>query len=381
MASELRVDQLKYTAAGSSTNPNISLNTDGSCTFGGNIDIGNNSLLVNGQPFSTLPPQFPESAGENSTVGAVLKSDGTNAYWELSVNFADGFQITRGYPAAGYRNSSAWRNINRCTHSTFSNSNIGDRLDQSDAYTAGAQNSAMRAYVFCTANGWNNTGNYVSTFSMVTESNTGSGQTMSTSRNRTSVMKRDFKYAYVCGNNNNNPDRYDLTNDSVTTVGGSGSTGGDNPACGYGETKGWYKQGGSAYSFDWATQSWSGWGSAPGTDGTNKTWNSRLGYSYWNTAGGYRTNAALSRRDDVTGSNLGSVGKPGTTGEETFHTGMSHGFMNGMYDGGQNNTGGQCNFTTHSFGWNGSLNSQGTPGRASGAAIEYGSLATGYTGI
>ena len=99
MASELRVDQLKYTAAGSSTNPNISLNTDGSCTFGGNIDIGNNSLLVNGQPFSTLPPQFPESAGENSTVGAVLKSDGTNAYWELSVNFADGFQITRGYPA------------------------------------------------------------------------------------------------------------------------------------------------------------------------------------------------------------------------------------------------------------------------------------------
>ena len=53
---------------------------------------------------------------------------------------------------------------------------------------------------------------------------------------------------------------------------------------------------------------------------------------------------------------------------------MTHGFMNGMYDGGQNNTGGQMNFSTHSFGWNGSLNLQGTPGRASGAAIEYGTL-------
>jgi len=66
MASELRVDQLKYTAAGSSTTPNISLNTDGSVTFGGDIDIGNNDLLVNGSPFSTLPPQIPagqEGAG------------------------------------------------------------------------------------------------------------------------------------------------------------------------------------------------------------------------------------------------------------------------------------------------------------------------------
>ena len=84
MASELRVDQLKYTAAGQSTTPNISLNTDGSCTFGGDIDIGNNDLLVNGQPFSTLPEQI--ATGEGATVGAVLKSDGTNAYWEIIVN-------------------------------------------------------------------------------------------------------------------------------------------------------------------------------------------------------------------------------------------------------------------------------------------------------
>ena len=239
----------------------------------------------------------------------------------------------------------------------------------------------MRAYVFCTANGWNATGNYVSTFSMVTESNAGAGQSMSTSRNRTSVMKRDFKYAYVCGNNNNNPDRYDLTNDSVTTVSGSSNTGNDNPACGYGETKGWWKQGGTGHEYAWATQSWSGWNSPPGTDGTNKTWSSRLGYGYWNTGGGYSTNSNMSRRDDTTGSELNQTGKPGATGEETFFGGMTHGFMVGMYNGSQNNTGGQMDFSTHSFGWNGSLNSQGTPGRASGAAIEYGTLGSGYTGV
>ena len=37
--------------------------------------------------------------------------------------------------------------------------------------------------------------------------------------------------------------------------------------------------------------------------------------------------------------------------------------------------------TKYLFGLNGSLNSQGTPGRASGAAIEYGTLASGYTGV
>ena len=377
MASELRVDQLKN--SGSATT-NVTLNSDGSCTFGGNIDVGNNSLLVNGNPFSTLPEQFPEG-NENSTVGAALKSDGTNAYWDNIVGFAEGFAITRGYPAAGYKSSSAWRNINRTTCATFSNTNIGDRLDQSDAYTAGAQNTNMRAYVFCTANGWNATGNYVSTFSMVTESNAGAGQSMSTSRNRTSVMKRDFKYAYVCGNNNNNPDRYDLTNDTCTTVSGSSNTGSDNPACGYGETKGWWKQGGTGHEFTWATQSWASWSSAPGTDGSNKTWSSRLGYMYWNTQGGYQTNANMTRRDDTTGSELNQIGKPGATGEETFFTGMTHGFMVGMYNGSQNNTGGQMDFSTHSFGWNGSLNSQGTPGRASGAAIEYGTLGSGYTGV
>jgi hypothetical protein len=216
---------------------------------------------------------------------------------------------------------------------------------------------------------------------MVTETNAGTATSMATGRNRTSVMKRDFKYAYVCGDNGDNPDRFDLTTNSVTTVGGSGGSGGNNPACGYGEDNGLYKQGGNGYFFQFATQSWTSWGSPPGTDGTNKTVSTRKGFSYWNEAGGYQTNAAMTRRDSASGSNLQSVGKPGTTGEETFHTGMDYGFMNGMYNGAQNNTGGSFNYSTHSFTFSSSLNSQGPGGRASGAAIEYGTLANGYTGV
>ena len=376
MASEIRVDRIRSTAGGAVVNATV--NNDGSITFGGNVDITGN-LLQNGQPFAALPPQI--ASGEGSTVGATLKSDGTNAYWELIVEFSEGFAITRGYPAAGYQGGNAWRNVNRCTHSTFSIANLGDLIDRSDAYTAGAQNSAMKAYIYCTGNNWNTDSNYVSTFSMATESNTGAGSTMATSRNRTSIMKRDFKYAYVCGNNNDSPDRYDLTTDAVATVGGSGGSGGNNPACGYGETNGMYKQGGNAYLFQWATESWSGWSSSPGTDGTNKTLSSRRGFSYWNTAGGYQTTAAMQRRDIQTGSNQASVGKPGSTGEETFHTGVDYGFMNGMYNGAQNNTGGYFTYSTHTFSFQSSLNRQGPGGTASGAAMEYGTLATGYTGV
>jgi len=378
MASELRVDQLKYTAAGSSTTPNISLNTDGSVTMGGDLDIGSNDLLVNGQPFSTLPEQI--ASGDGATIGAVLKSDGTNAYWEIIVNFEEGFAITRGYPAAGYQSSSSWKNVNRLQHSTFTITNLGDLLTYSDAYTAGAQDASMRGYIFCSGDNWNTNSSNVSTFSMTTETNAGTATAMATARNRTSVIKRDFKYAYVCGDNGDNPDRFDLTTGSTTTIPGSGGSGGNNPACGYGEDNGMYKQGGNGYLFGFSTQSWTSWGSPPGTDGTNKTVSTRKGFSYWNEAGGYQTNTAMTRRDTASGSNLQSVGKPGTTGEETFHTGMDYGFMNGMYNGAQNNTGGSFNYSTHSFTFSSSLNSQGPGGRASGAAIEYGTLANGYTG-
>lgn len=373
MASELRVDQITYSGG---VSPNMVLNSNGSVTFQSDIDITGN-LLQNGQPFESLPDQIP-AGQQGSTVGATLKSDGTNAYWEIIVPYESGFAITRGYPAAGYRGGSAWRNVNRCTHATNSMANLGDLLDQSDAYTAGAQNTNMRAYVYCNANNWNANGTYVSTFNMTTESNTGAGTTMTTSRNRTSVMKREFRYAYVCGNGNASPDRYDLTTDTILLVGGA-NTGGDNPACGYGEENGMYDQGGNHYLFPWATESWNSW-SGTGTDGTNKTLSSRKGFSYWNEAGGYQTNAAMTRRDTKTGSNLASVGKPGTTGEETFHTGDNFGYMNGMYNGAQNNTGGIFNYSTHSFTFQSSLDSLGTSGRASAAAIEYGTLASGYTG-
>jgi hypothetical protein len=89
----------------------------------------------------------------------------------------------------------------------------------------------------------------------------------------------------------------------------------------------------------------------------------------------------MQRRDIKTGSNQASVGKPGTTGEETFHTGVDYGFMNGMYNGAQNNTGGYFTYTTHTFSFQSSLTRQGPGGTASGAAMEYGTLATGYTGV
>lgn len=374
MASELRVDQIKYGSSGSST-PNISLNTDNSTTFNGDIDVIG-TIKQNGVEFSTLPPQI--ASGEGSTVGATLKSDGTNAYWELIIPFETAFTITRGYIAAGYQNSTSWRNVNRFVHSTSTVSNLGDLLTFSDAYTTGSQNLAMKAYVFGTGDGWNATSANVSTFSMVTETNTGLTGSLAAARNFSTSMRREFRHTYIQGAGSAQLDKFNHATETsgLSTANPEGNI--NNPCAGYDENNGVMDKG-QTYLFPWATESFI---SAPGcgSDGTNKTISSRKGFSYWNEAGGYQTGAAMTRRTTATMTTLQSVNKPGVTGEETFHTGMTEGYMNGMYNGAQNNQGGRMNYTTHSFTFDNAINSVGVGGRASAAGIEFGTVATGYTG-
>ena len=69
------------------------------------------------------------------------------------------------------------------------------------------------------------------------------------------------------------------------------------------------------------------------------------------------------------------------SGEETFHTGMSKGFMCGMYNGAQNNTGVVIDYAAETFVANSNINRVGPPGSASGAGTEFGTVLTGYDGI
>ena len=370
-------------------NTTYKLNVTGDINFTG-------TLYQNGSIFKTLPTQSA------STIGATLVSDGTNAFWDttqswsgtfvgstggtvttLPYNAEDryrvGFQISRGYAMGGYQNSTSYRNVCSINHGTITLQNHGDLLTNGQGYCAGGRNLSMHGYVFIAVNGVGGTGSACSKINMNTNANLGTVN-ISIARGSTTIMQRDFKYAYVYGGGDSRPDRFNYANDTSALITNGNPEGNvNNPAGGYGATYGWTKSG-AGYNFSWAAETYAVWPNAPGTDGSNKTLSARHGYAYWNTVGGYTTAANLSKRSLVTGAEATQMTKF-NSGEETFHTGMSKGFMCGMYNGAQNNTGIVIDYAAETFVANSNINRIGPPGSASGAGTEFGTVLTGYDGI
>ena len=329
------------------------------------------SLYQNGTIFETLPSQ-----SNPGTRGAILRSDGANAYWDnQSLDRFSGGYVLRGYTLAGYKNSTSWKNVNRTDHASDTTYDLGDQISTSDAYTAGSSDGTY-AYVFHSGDNWNVNGSAINRFNMLTDTNANISTTMANSMNRTSVMRSKFLYAYTFGNGE--PNKFNHATESATLTGwangdGGGGLHGGNPACGYGELRGWHNVSNVGSWVDFATESRNSWGST-GTDGTNKTISTYTGFMYWNTGGDYRTTNNMSKRYDYSGGQVTTIGKFNgqTSGEESYHTGELKGFMVGMYDGAQNNTGAIMDYQTNSYYTKSSVNSKGPAGRASGAGVEYG---------
>ena len=389
------------TGAGSEPTPRVSISPFG------NVYIGDNSygtsyrlnvagdinftgeLYKNGSKFETLPAQSA------STIGAALRSNGTNAFWDTGGpnsgggtstlpyaaedRYRVGFQISRGYAMGGYRNSTSYKNVCSINIANNTLTNHGDILTNGQGYCAGAQNLSMYGYVMIAVNGVGGTGSTVSKINMNTSSNANT-TSINNNRSATSLMKRDFKYAYVYGGGDNRPDRFNLTNDtSALAPNGNPAGNENNPAGGNGATYGWTRRSG-AYAYAWASETYAAWPNSPGTDGSNKTMSARHGYNYWNTAGGYRTSSNLSKRSSYTGSEATQVGKF-ECGEETFFTGMNRGYMCGIYDGAQKNTGAVLNYAAETFTADSNIDRVGPPGSASGAGTEFGTVLAGYDGV
>lgn len=352
------------------TRPGYTLDVNGDVNFSGNLYQG-------GSIFKTLPTQSA------TTIGSILKSDGTNAYWAASTPedvYLNGFQISRGYAMAGYQNSTSYRNVCSINHSAITLTNHGDLLTNGQGYCAGGRDKLMNGYVFIAVNGVGGTGSSCSKINM--NNNTNAGTTnISISRSSTTIMQRDFKFAYVYGGGDSRPDKFNYTNNTSALIANGNPEGNvNNPAGGYGAQFGWTKNG-AGYNFSWATESYSTWSGAPGTDGSNKTLSARANFAYWNTAGGYTTSAPLSKRNLLTGAEIGTISSKPNQGEETWHTGMTKGFLCGMYNGAQNNQGAVVDYSSDTFTNNSTINRVGPPGSASGAGTEFGTLATGYDGI
>jgi hypothetical protein len=59
--------------------------------------------------------------------------------------------VTAGYVMGGYKSSAVWKNVNRTDHSTDTSTDLGDLLDRTGNYKAGAV-GLDRAFYFGTTN-------------------------------------------------------------------------------------------------------------------------------------------------------------------------------------------------------------------------------------
>ena len=305
-----------------------------------------------------FPDQSADRYSTNFSVGATLKSDGTNTYWAFDAGDNDWSSAriwTHGYVAGGYKNSSAWRTVNRTVHSTDVTTNIGDIIDRSGGYFSGSWNDITH---FCHSfdNSFRASSNYTSAYNMATESGRTHQGSWDMTVNRNSMGSfQDHVFAggnsYLYGGGNSRTDVMNLKTEVMRTSGFPPDhyDGGDDPTWGgHGRLKGWKKRGDtwSRQGFWWNTETWCSWAHAPGGDGWKKIMSTMIGHMYVGT--GNNNQNGMQKNDDTTGISTRGLDF-GRTGEENYQMGMRKGYMLGNYNGSQNNNTYKVNYNTDQY--------------------------------
>lgn len=291
------------------------------------------------------PDQSTDRYSEQYSVGAILRSNGTEAYWsfdgENDTGWATARIWTHGYVGGGYQNSSPWSNVNRTVHSTDTSTNLGDVLDRSGAYMSGSW-SDIKHWFHSMENTYRGSSNYTSGFNMASETGIAhlSQWDMTVSRASMGSMQ-DHVFAggnsFLTGGGNGRTDVFNLKTETMRTSGFPNDypDGGDDPTWGgHGRLKGWQKRSGTRKGLEWKTESWVTWEHGPGGDGWKKCLPSMLGHLYCGTGNNNQNGNA--RIDDITGINVRNIDF-GRMGEENFQMGMRKGYCLGNYNGAQNN--------------------------------------------
>lgn len=305
-----------------------------------------------------FPDQSADRYSTNFSVGATLKSDGTNTYWAFDAGDNDWSSAriwTHGYVAGGYKNSSAWRTVNRTVHATDVTTNIGDIIDRSGGYFSGSWNDITH---FCHSfdNSFRASSNYTSAYNMATESGRTHQGSWDMTVNRNSMGSfQDHVFAggnsYLYGGGNSRTDVMNLKTEVMRTSSFPPDhyDGGDDPTWGgHGRLKGWKKRGDtwSRQGFWWNTETWCSWAHAPGGDGWKKIMSTMIGHMYVGT--GNNNQNGMQKNDDTTGISTRGLDF-GRTGEENYQMGMRKGYMLGNYNGAQNNNTYKVNYNTDQY--------------------------------
>ena len=293
-----------------------------------------------------------------------------NGTWvPMTVPFKERTIITASYMMGGYKDSSAWSNINRTMSATDTTVNLGDGAqERAHNYQPGTC-SLTRAYVFGAANAHATATTYVTAYNMVSEAKVVIAKNMAASRLYSGIVFQEHYRAWVSGGSSAAIEEFDMSTETFSTQGPTWSTA-STWAMSH-ENQGLFFTDESANIWTFATRTISSrGGTAPSAHHQQKTVNSKGNFCYAGNEGTYNAGYNLRRTNMVINTTSGSVAKPrGNCGEENYTMGQDHQYMIGNYDGGgQNNGSWKFNYSTES-GWNGnsSLEPKGHLGASSGA--------------
>ena len=262
---------------------------------------------------------------------------------------------TKGYMMGGYKSSSPWKNINKTIHATELTSNLGDLLTYASSYIGGGF-SDFNAYTYPSTGAVGGSGTIVECMNMLTDTMRAldSARYLKTTRSDADAMMTPaLTAAYIVGGGTSAVDKHNFVTDTMYAAGTapvsplSGGTAGGLGVI-FGEFKGWISQGAGS-SFTWTTETWATGGMAWGTGGQPKGLSSKHGYGYGGE-GGYAGSTYMYKFNDSTGTNMATVTKNKTNGEENLQVGQNAGYMLGAYDGaGQNNDAARMNYLTDTW--------------------------------
>ena len=338
---------------------------------------------------------FPSSPSTGNQfiapTGIVYLWDGswtTTGDTQASNPFANSFLYrtiyTKGYMSGGYKNGSPWRNVNKTIHATDLTANLGDKLVYNSSYIGGGF-SDFNTYIYPSTGTVGGSGTIVETMSMTTETmfSLDAARYLKTTRSDCeALMTPSLTAAYIVGGGTTAVDRHNFVTDIMYTAGTAPAS----PIAGatvgavaviFGQFKAWISQGAGS-SFTWVTETWATGGMSWATDGQPKGWSSKHGHGYGGV-GSYPGSSYLYKFSEATGTNLATVNRDKTNGEENVQIGQNWGYMLGAYDGaGQNNDSARLNYLTDTYTALGSdTQPKGHDGASSGACATGGAVFVG----
>lgn len=293
-------------------------------------------------------PLFSSQRSVNGVFSARKKSGGILPFLTRQV-------ITTGYVAAGYKDSVAWRNVNKYANATDTATNLGDLLQESANYTSGAHNKDI-AFIWAT----NGTGNQgvgafasVSNFNMRNDTTaTKPGNTSYTVDDSATLIRTNVDGTYnasyqTIGQGAAVWQKWNLTTETNAGSISSGITQGQTGSGHFEENHGyvWGDANTAAQSrkFVFATETESTPGAAPAFHGQQKGMPSKLGFGFGGNEGTYGSGRYFRKWNYTTEVTVATPQKMvWWCGEENFTMGQDAGYMLGHYS---DTTGGNASAT------------------------------------